>query len=84
VSLLLIGRLAYRLVGAYTMRASAGPDSAPQGIDAQSMMTSPLTISLLFAVIGYYVCYYSMVLWKSKRIKPEDFDVPSRPTTATT
>lgn len=76
VSLLLIGRVVYRLVRLYASRPAGGADSALQGFDAQSMLTSPLTVGLLFAVIGYYVCYYSLVLGKSKHIKPEDLDVP--------
>jgi hypothetical protein len=39
------------------------------------MVRSPLTLGLLFVLIGYYVCYYSLVLWKSKQIKPEDIEV---------
>jgi hypothetical protein len=41
------------------------------------MMQSPLTLGFLFVVVGYYVCYYSIVLWKSKRIGPEDLEAPS-------
>jgi hypothetical protein len=58
VSLLFIGRLGYRLVQVYA--------SADQSFTAASMMRSPLTVGLYFVLAGYYVCYYSVVLWKSK------------------
>jgi hypothetical protein len=58
VSLLFIGRLIYRL-----FQVSGSPD---QGISAAAMVRSPLTVGLYFLLMGYYVCYYSAVLWKSK------------------
>jgi hypothetical protein len=59
VSLLFIGRLGYRLVQVYA--------SADQSFTAASMVRSPLTVGLYFVLMGYYVCYYSVVLWKSKQ-----------------
>jgi hypothetical protein len=38
------------------------------------MVKSPLTVGLLYVLIGYYVCYYGLVLRKSKQIKPEDME----------
>ena len=58
VSLLFIGRLGYRLVQVY--------GSADQSFNAASLVRSPLTIGLYFVLMGYYVCYYSVLLWKSK------------------
>jgi hypothetical protein len=58
VSLLFIGRLGYRLVQVY--------GSADQSFTAASLVRSPLTIGLYFVLMGYYVCYYSVLLWKSK------------------
>jgi hypothetical protein len=58
VSLLFIGRLGYRLVQVYS--------SSDQTFAATTMLRSPLTIGLYFVLMGYYVCYYSVVLWKSK------------------
>ena len=46
------------------------------------MVRSPLTVALIFVVVGYYVCYYAMVLWKSKRISPEDLEAVPTPTAA--
>jgi hypothetical protein len=60
VSLLFIGRLGYRLVQVY--------GSADQSFTAPSLVRSPLTIGLYFVLMGYYVCYYSVVLWKSKHV----------------
>ena len=75
VSFLFIGRLVYRLIQAYgSMHAipAAGPDAANQAFAPAAMLQSPLTLGLYFVLMGYYVCYYSMVLWKSKRIVPEE------------
>jgi hypothetical protein len=65
VSLLLIARLAYRLV---QISATGMLD------DPASMTRSPITTGLFSLVIGYYVVYYSAVLWKSKHISPEDLE----------
>ena len=78
VSLLFIGRLVYRGVEWYAENGAPGGASAV----APPMMKSPLTVGLIFAVVGYYVCYYAMVLWKSKRISPEDLEAVPTPTAA--
>jgi hypothetical protein len=75
VSLLFVGRLVYRLLQASsTMHAThaAAADSANQGFAPAGMLQSPLTLGLYFVLMGYYVCYYSMVLWKSKRVVAEE------------
>ena len=38
-------------------------------------MQSPLTMGIFFVLIGYYVCYYSWVLWKSRHITALDLEV---------
>jgi len=80
VSLLFLGRLVYRVVEVYSgghgLDAAGSADPA-QGFAAASMVRSPFTLGLFFALIGYYVCYYSLVLWKSKHIKAEDIEVPT-------
>jgi hypothetical protein len=43
-------------------------------------MKSPLTAGLVFVLIGYYVVYYGVVLWKSRHISPEDLEVVATPT----
>lgn len=75
VSLLFLGRLVYRLIQVYgTMHDThaAAADSANQGFSAAGMLQSPLTLGLYFVLMGYYVCYYSLVLWKSKRVAAEE------------
>jgi hypothetical protein len=75
VSLLFLGRLVYRLLQVYgNTHAAHAPaaDSANQGFAAAGMLQSPLTLGLYFVLMGYYVCYYSMVLWKSKRVLAEE------------
>jgi hypothetical protein len=67
VSLLFLGRFVYRFVQAYT-----GTHAVNAGFASASMLQSPLTVGLFFVVAGYYVCYYSVVLWKSKRVIAEE------------
>jgi hypothetical protein len=81
VSLLFLGRFVYRLVQVYLgthATQAAGLDSAEPAFASANMLRSPLTVGLFFAVVGYYVCYYSVVLWKSKRVIAEE--VSSGPT----
>jgi hypothetical protein len=73
VSLLFLGRLVYRLLQAYgnVHAQAAGLGSPDQAVTPASMVRSPLTVGLFFVLMGYYVCYYSIVLWKSQRINAE-------------
>ena len=57
VSLLFVGRLAYRFVQGYGQTTLAGT------------LNSPLTVGLFFVLVGYYVCYYSLVLWNSRSMR---------------
>lgn len=77
VSALLIGRLVFRVVEWRSQGPSGVPGSAPMPeAFAPGMMTrSPLTVGMLFVVIGYYVCYYGLVLWKSKHLQPHDLEL---------
>jgi hypothetical protein len=68
VSLLVLGRVVYRGVDIYT----TGADSAQH-----SAVRNPLTVALLFVLIGYYVFYYSRVLWRSKHLNAEDLEESS-------
>ncbi len=74
VSFLFLGRLVYRLIQVSgNVHAHAAPaESAAQGFAPAGMLQSPLTLGLYFVLMGYYVCYYSMVLWKSKRVVAEE------------
>jgi hypothetical protein len=81
VSLLFLGRFVYRLVQVYggTHGANAaGLDSVGPAFASAGLVRSPLTVGLYFVLMGYYVCYYSVVLWKSKRVVAEE--VRSGPT----
>jgi hypothetical protein len=66
VSLLFLGRLTYRLVQGYP-----APPSAGGGSPFAAYVRSPLTVGLFFVLVGYYVCYYSLVLWKSREVRAE-------------
>jgi hypothetical protein len=65
----------YRVIQVYTSAHAArtvNPELTNQAFVPASMLTSPLTLGLFFVLMGYYVCYYSIVLWKAKRSAPEE------------
>jgi hypothetical protein len=73
VSALVLARIVYRFAAIYStggLLVAGGP--APGAPEA--MVKTPLTLGLFFVLIGYYVCYYSRVIWKSKRITPADLE----------
>ena len=87
VSLLFLGRMVFRFIQVYTgyhataghLQAGAGSPlanaAAPsQGFLPAAMVRSPLTLGILFVLVGYYVCYYSWVLWKSKHLNTADIE----------
>ena len=87
VSLLFLGRLVFRFIqtnagyqaAAGHLQAAAGEPLAnatyhSPGFLPGAMVRSPLTLGILFVLVGYYVCYYSLVLWKSKHLKTEDIE----------
>lgn len=62
IAVLVLGRVVYR-----TAQMVWWPEDLASPASG-SMVRSPATAGLLFTLIGYYVCYYSCVLWKSKRV----------------
>ena len=87
VSLLFLGRLVFRFIQVYAayhatadhMQAAAGAPLAnaaypSQGFMPAAMVRSPLTLGIFFVLVGYYACYYSLVLRKSKHLKTEDIE----------
>jgi hypothetical protein len=80
VSALFLGRLMYRFAQLYAVpgiASSQGIDGATPGPAA--MGRSPLTAGILFVLIGYYVCYYGLVLRKSRHMTPGDLEAPAPP-----
>jgi hypothetical protein len=73
VSLLFTGRVIFRLLQMYqtTHVPGAGPPPGPPS-GMSSFVTSPLTLGLFFVLVGYYVCYFGLVLWKSKHLKADE------------
>jgi hypothetical protein len=82
VSLLFLGRLAFRVVQVYAgVQASdvvhttiADAAETSRALTPISMVSSPLTVGIFFVLAGYYVWYYGWVLWKSKHLKPADIE----------
>ena len=87
VSLLFLGRLVYRIVQIYggTHPSSAAAAAAnghasadpAQAFAPASMLKSPLTVGVFFLLAGYYLYYYSWVLWKSKHLEAADTEADS-------
>jgi hypothetical protein len=73
VTLLFVGRLIYRFTQSSSTLAAPGDTTPTAG--PQAAIQSPLTIGIFFVLIGYYVCYYSWVLWKSRHITSADLEV---------
>ncbi len=74
VTLLFVGRLIYRFAQSSAAPPAAGGTAPAAG--PQAAIQSPLTVGIFFVLIGYYVCYYSWVLWKSRHITAADLEVP--------
>jgi hypothetical protein len=51
---------------------------------AAFIVNSPLTVALFYILVGYYVCYFSVVLWKSKHLTAEELAVEPAPLSAVT
>jgi hypothetical protein len=70
-------RMAYRfaalLVGG-TVPGKAPLDAAAPNSFQLSLVQSPLTLGLFFVLIGYYVYYYSQLLWKSRHLTAQDLE----------
>jgi hypothetical protein len=81
VSLLFLGRLVYRFVQVYAATGAAAALAGPPNpaFAAASIVNSPLTVALLYILVGYYVCYYGVVLWKSKHLTAEELAVEPAP-----
>jgi hypothetical protein len=87
VSLLFLGRLVYRFVQVYSLQSAAQGGAAAAtaagspslGFAAASMVSTPLTLGLFYVLVGYYVCYYSVVLWKSKHLTAEELAAEPAP-----
>jgi hypothetical protein len=77
VSALVLGRIVYRFVQLYPSGIPLPGSSTPQ--PQAAMVKTPLTLGLFFVLIGYYVCYYGRVLWKSRRITPADLEASPTP-----
>lgn len=64
---LIIGRIVYKMTFLYTASHGFSDQAALQSAQQnQSILHSPITLAVLFAMIGYYLVYYGGILWKSR------------------
>ena len=89
ISLLVIGRIGYRLAQVYSAggllpagTGAAAPGQSVAGAAPPSIVRSPLTVGIFFVLIGYYLCYYGWLLWKSKHVAPADLEATGAPSAA--
>jgi hypothetical protein len=83
ISLLFLGRVVFRVVQVYaTMHAAHAAHAnvvnaadPANGFASSGMVRSPLTVAIFFVLMGYYVCYYCLVLRKSKHLNAADIEV---------
>jgi hypothetical protein len=76
VSLLFLGRLAFRVASQFSV-----PAGQSRALAATAMVKSPLTVGILFVLVGYYAWYYSWLLWKSKHLDAADIEADPAVTT---
>jgi hypothetical protein len=69
---LFLGRLLYRLLFVWQSGGFAPGAGAPSGSPFGNLSQNPLTLSVFFVLIGYYVCYYGFVLREFKEGKHGD------------
>jgi len=77
VSLLFVGRLVFRVLqwnGMNHSEAMVMTGAPTLGFAPSTMVRSPLTFGLLYVLVGYYVCYYALVLRKSRHLSAEDIE----------
>lgn len=84
ISLLVVGRIGYRLAQVYSAGGllPAGTGAAAPGAAPASIVQSPLTVGIFFVLIGYYLCYYGWLLWKSEHVAPADLEPAAAPSAA--
>jgi hypothetical protein len=79
VTALFLGRLIYRFLvlphGGYPSGVVPSSGTSPAN-PLGSLYQNPLTLGVFFVLIGYYVYYYSFVLWKCKHVKSEGAGAP--------
>jgi len=66
VTLLLVGRIVYRMTVMFTMPQMAAPPGSADPF--ASMAQSPLTLALLMLTLGYYLTFSAGVLLKSRAL----------------
>ena len=76
VSALFLGRLIYRFVIPLDGYSPMDPVTRNSAAALGSIYQNPLTLGIFFVLIGYYLYYYSYVLWESNHLKPEDLEAP--------
>lgn len=83
VSALFLGRIIYRIAmvshsawGVASMEAAPGPGDF---VGFSGMTGNPITFCVFFMLVGYYVYYYSYVLYESRHLKPGDYEKPAVP-----
>jgi hypothetical protein len=79
VSVLFLSRLVYRLLYVYGATRHMGGSAAAPDMSFATAARSPLTMGLFFVLVGYYACFYSLVLLRSRTERLGIADVAGAP-----
>jgi hypothetical protein len=79
VSVLFLSRLIYRLLSVYGVAERMGGTAAAPDVSFATAARSPLTMGLFFVLVGYYACFYSLVLLRARAEKMGITDVAGAP-----
>lgn len=64
---LIIGRVLYRVIHMWQVSAGFKDAAALQAMQQnQGALHSPITLAILFVMLGYYLAYYAGVIWRSR------------------
>jgi hypothetical protein len=77
----LVGAALGLTLGVWSAQAAHAADPS-RAFAAPSMVKSPLTVGILFVLVGYYAWYYGWLLWKSKHLTAADLEAAPATTAA--
>jgi uncharacterized protein YacL len=69
VIVLLLGRIAYKLLSMYLYNPAAFESGAASSLE--SYTKDPLTVGIFFVLISFYIRYFTYLLGKHKELEPE-------------
>lgn len=73
-----LGRFLYDLLVFYpSLKANVMQSGGMPPGTLGALPERPPTVAIFFVLVGYYVCYYAAILWKSRHLRREDMEPPT-------